>query len=270
MRITKITMLLCLFALSSCLEPSATSTSNTTVNTGGGTSGDTDGGSSSGGGGTTTPTTPGTGVSCYGSSADGQGDGFALRSKTFMLAGKTSWMPWNNSDTPNQLGKDAMWAIDVASDLLQSDSRLRFRIKLHDQPEPGGSPQTEYCYNRTYPAADDTYTYKKIKLKVSLRDVSCPNGQLDKSCVLGERYATQTIGPVSVDQCSPIIDFGQMRNFSNFGTVVEMWDVRSDNACQYTGSEHDCGSDDTRIELRQQSCWSATMQISTDYTQDFK
>ncbi|MBC76456.1 MAG: hypothetical protein CME64_10620 [Halobacteriovoraceae bacterium] len=266
---------LSLFALTSCLSPEATSTSNTTVNSGG----DSDGGSSSGGGSgsgsdgggsTGGGIGGGTGVTCYGSQADGQGDGFPIRQKEFMLAGHTSWKPWNNSDNYNQLGKDSIWAIDVASNALQSDSRFKFRVKLHEQPEPGGSPQTEYCFGRSYPAADDQHLYTKIKFKVSLRDVQCPGGQLDKSCTLGPRYSTETVGPVSVDQCSPIIDFSTKRNFSTYGTVVEIWDVRSDNACQATESSHDCGSDGTRTQLRRQSCWAATMQISTDYTQDFK
>lgn len=266
---------LSLFAFTSCLSPEATSTSNTTVNndgdSGGGSSSGEDSGTGDGGTGSGGSTIDGgTGVTCYGSQSDGQGQGFPLREKEFLLAGQTSWKPWNNSDNYNQLGKDSIWAIDVAANALQTDSRFKFRVKLHAQPEPGGSPQTEYCFGRTYPGADDQHLYTKIKFKVSLRDVQCPNGQLDRNCTLGARYSTETVGPVSVSQCSPIVDFTNKRNFSTYGTVVEIWDVRSDNACQVTGSEHDCGSDETRTLLRKQSCWSATMQISTDYTQDFK
>jgi hypothetical protein len=105
-----------------------------------------------------------------------------------------------------------------------------------------------------------------------LRDIECEtvNAQDPTTCdselKIGVRYATQYIGPIQVQLCSSPIDIGPKRNRNNpFGTVIEIEDVKADSTCQ--ANETFCPAEQI---VRAASCWDMTLQVSTDYTQDFK
>ena len=106
---------------------------------------------------------------------------------------------------------------------------------------------------------------------MQLRDVLCnnPDPNNTNNCLsqfyLGNAYQAQISQPVSVDSCSQIFDLSNYRNQTQFGTVVEVTDVRADSTCQFNDTY--CPAEQA---VRPQSCWHMTMQISTDYTQDLK
>jgi hypothetical protein len=207
---------------------------------------------------TDTGTTPGTGTTCYGTTLDGQGSGTPIHHLDVMLAGHQEWLPGSG-------GGSSYLTIEEGSYLFQTDSRLRVRFQVKSQPiAPAGE---EYCYGRSTGQAGDPYTYTKLRWRVHLRDVYCNNVQ-GNSCLsysLGGRYQTQYIDPVNVGSCSPIIELGSLRNASQWGTVIEIEDVRADSTCQYNGTF--CPAEKI---VRAASCWHLKMQIVTDYTQDFK
>ena len=205
-------------------------------------------------------------ANCTGTSEDGTGDGFPLWKHRFELAGHQPWLPGNYT---NSLQRTAMLNMSEASSAFSSDSRLKVRFKIHPQPFPTAGD--EYCFGRKTGQDSDSYTYKKLRFKVHLRDIQCstPNPQdptkCDSALTLGDRYATQYIDPIDVHFCSAPIDIGALRNQTTFGTVIEIDDVKADSTCQANGEF--CPAEKI---VRAASCWSMTLQISTDYTQDFK
>ena len=256
-----------MLALTGCLpEQETTSSGDTsssvTITNGNGSGGDS--GSDSGSTGGSTGGSSG-GSSCTGTSSDGSGDGYSLHSFNLMLAGHQSWLPGTYSDS---LASESMPTITEASLLFRSDSELKVRFKVHSQPYPTAGE--EYCYGRAVGQASDTYTYTKLRFRVHLRDVMCdtPDPQNSNNCssgfYLGPRYRTQYIDPVSVNACSPVLDFGAYRNQTAYGTVVEIDDVKADSTCQYNDTY--CPAEKI---VRQASCWRMTMQVETDYTQSF-
>lgn len=249
-------------SLTGCLEQEEASSSPsqevTITNTTGGDGGS-DGGGSTGGG-------SNTGTTCSGTSTDGQGDGYPLHQFNLFLAGHQSWMPGEYSDS---LASQTMPTIREASILFKSDSRLKVKFKVHSQPYPTAGE--EYCYGRASGQASDAYNYTKLRFKVHLRDVLCntPDPQNSNNCLsgfyLGNRYRTQFVDPISVDSCSPVIDFGSFRNQTQYGTVVEIEDVKADSTCQANNTF--CPAEKI---VRAASCWRMTMQVSTDFTQEFR
>lgn len=244
-----------------CLPEQQTVTvSDNTVTVSDGTGTDT-------GTGTGTGTGTSTGSSCTGTSSDGQGDGYSLHYFNLMLAGHQNWVPGTYS---NNLATQTMPTIAEAGILFRSDSKLKVRLKVHSQPNPTAGE--EYCYGRAVGQGSDTYTYTKLRFQVHLRDIICDNdtepsnpNTCQSGFRLGNPYRTQYVDPVSVDSCSPIMDFGAYRSGSSYGTVVEVNNVQADSDCQLNGDH--CPAD---LIVRAASCWRMTLQLSTDYTQDFK
>jgi hypothetical protein len=247
-------------------KKSSTTTNNNNVDgSGGSTTGSSGGGSTTGssGGGSTTGS-GGSGSTCSGTSSDGTGPGYPISSLDLTLAGGQAWLPGNYSEP---LAQATMITVQEGVYLFQSDARVRVRFKVHDQPiAPVGQ---EYCHGRKTGQAGDQYNYTKLKFRVHLRDVYCSQVNANNQCTgtlsLGSRYKTQYIGPVNVNSCSNIIDIGSLRNPSGFATVVEVEDVNADSTCQANSTY--CPAEK---KVRDASCWRMTMQIVTDYTQDFK
>jgi hypothetical protein len=261
-----ITNILTLFLLTACVEQgsvtqSGGSTSGTTTeDTISGGSGSTDGGT----GAVITP--PGTGTTCNGSTADGEGAGVPIHNFNLFLAGYQTWEP---GDYNNSLQTQVMPTLQEAVYLFQSDSRLRVRFKVKTQPNPGY--QQEYCHGRTIYGPADMHNYTKLKAQVSLRDIKCntPDPSNTNACssgfYLGSSYATQIIDPIDVGECGQIMELGHLRTQNPYGTVVAVNDVKSDSTCQANGTQ--CPSEE---QVRSQVCWHMTMQVVTDSTQDFK
>jgi hypothetical protein len=249
------------------------------VSDGGGTV-DTQGGGSSngdnGGGGTTNGTsgtngsngsngTPGTGTTCHGTEADGQGSGMPIHHWDMMLAGHQPWVPGTYA---SPLAQSTMPTVEEASYLFKSDNRLRVRFKILSQPFPTAGE--EYCYGRAVGQASDPYNYTKLRFRVKLRDVVCNSVDPQdptkcNSYGLGSPYRYQYIEPTSVGSCSNIIEIGNLRNSTQWGTVIEVDDVKSDSTCQYNNTY--CPAEKI---VRAASCWHMKLQIVTDDTQDFQ
>lgn len=214
----------------------------------------------------TTQTTSNVPANCTGTTSDGTGDGYAIHSYRMTLAGHQSWMPGNYSDP---LQTSTMPKVQEASLVFSSDSKLKIRFKVHSQPYPTAGEV--YCYGRETGKASDPYQYTKLRFRLHLRDIICdtPNAQdptkCDSELRLGERYRTQYIEPISVDYCSSVIDLGSIRNATTFGTAIEVDDVKADSTCQYNSTY--CPAEKI---VRTASCWDMTLQVVTDYTQDFK
>lgn len=261
-----ITSLLLMISLVSCLEQETISTDTTedvqiitsdnTTSTGD-TSTD------------TTTTTAGTGTTCVGNpTSDGEGSGTPMHQFELVMAGGQSWYP-GISETSDLYG-DFISPLEAGL-IFPSDSRLRVRFKIKSQPYvPAG--QT-YCKGRATGQAGDTYKYTKLKFIMHLRDVICTsyndNGQCTNS-YLGSRYRTQYIDATDENTCSPILDIGHIRNQASniIATTVEVDQVTADSTCQYNGgSGYGCPAE---IKVRDASCWQMTMQVVTDYTQDYK
>ena len=245
--------------LTSCFEQTKTvvvkETSGGGGDAGGGGGWDNGGGGSNGGG-----TGGGT----------GSGTGFDTYKYTFRLAGGRNWAPYSGSMSDEF--KYMFPTITAAADLFKSDSRLKVRIKL--LPQESAPSGTEYCLGRQYPQAEYEHYYTKVKFQLALRDVICPGGNMN-NCYLGSPYGHQTVGPISVNGYSPILNLGSMRNISNgsiVSTAVEISNVRSDNACLSNNTEYYCGQsgNDPYAPLKTGSCWEGTLEFATDYTKDIQ
>ena len=145
---------------------------------------------------------------------------------------------------------------------------LKVRLKVHSQPFPTAGE--EYCYGRNTGSPADQFSYTKLRFRVHLRDVLCnnPDPVNPNNCLSGfylsNRYRTQYIDPINVDGCSNPIDLGAIRNQTQFGTIIEVEDVKSDSTCQANGTF--CPAEKI---VRTASCWRMTLQVVTDFTQDF-
>lgn len=262
-----ITMLTLSLIVTSCIDQKTSTSSGGTVTTqtngdnGGGTTGTNGSGGTTGTNGGTSGYT-GTGATCNGDTSDGQGPGTPIHHLNLFLAGYQDWKPQINNDSLAQM---TFITPQEASILFSSDSRLRVRFIVKDQPQPP-SNQT-YCYGRN--TGTQIQHYGKLKFEIYLRDVLCSTGSTtscpSNSYVLGPRYGGPTfVGPVNVNECSPVIDLGDLRNQSNFGTTIEVAAVKSDQYCQINGSF--C---EAEKNVRSIDCWQMTMQVVTDSTQDF-
>lgn len=262
----KFILLLALITSLNMLVGCSDSTTNssgtdTTDNGDGGDGGTGDGGTVNN---NTTPTTP---ANCTGTTADGTGDGTPIHQFRMMLSGHETWVPGDYTEAL----RSSIPRLVEASQLFQSDSRLKVRFKVNSQPYPTAGE--EYCYGRQTGVFSDPYFYTKLKFRLQLRDIICSQinaqdpTQCDGDLSLGEPYRIQYFDPVSVGFCSPVIDLGAIRNTGNniMATTVEVDDVKADSACQYNGSF--CPAEKI---VRKASCWDMTIQIVTDYTQDFK
>jgi hypothetical protein len=241
---------------------SGSGTTNTWTWTGTGTSTNTNTSTNTGTGTGTNP--PGSGATCYGNSQDGQGNGFAIPSRYINYAGHQSWLPTSEMVAAGASGYGGI-SYQEAQALFTSDGRLRVRFKV--EPQYVATSGEVGCYGRETGQVGDQFNYTKLKFTVYLRDVQCTSTNGDGSCAsyaLGPRYNPQFLGPIDVNACSPIIELGQIRNASQYGTVVEVSDVRSDSTCQANGTY--CPSDKI---VRRASCWTMKVQIVTDYSQDF-
>jgi len=263
---TKIISIVIFTLLFTACSPQETVTTETiTTNNNGGGDGNT-GGTDNGGGTGTGNNGGGTQTnSCAGTTSDGYGDGYPIHHFNLFLAGHQTWVPGTYSDP---LLSDVP-TINEASIIFKSDSRVKVRLKIHSQPHPTAGET--YCYGRTTGAAGDPYTYTKLRMRVSLRDVLCqnPDPQNSNNCLsgfyLGNSYGYQYLSPVAVNSCSNVIDIGAIRNQTTYGTVVQVDDVKADSTCQSNNTQ--CPAEQI---VRRASCWHMTMQIVTDYTQDFK
>lgn len=267
MRTRKVKTLLSIFTLTSLLLVSCSeSTTNvgssgSTSNTGGDSGGDVSSGDGSSG-------DSGTGSTGGGSSSGGS---LPIYYQTILVAGQgtglgdnknenNTWKPWGNSDNLSDLGKSLMPKIVEAKSYFRADSKLDIRFKLYEQPNPGG---VEYCYGRKTEGAKMS-NYTQVKFKVSLRDITCSESGDSNNCTLGEKYNTQTVGPVQVNSYSEVLHLGHLRNDSDHGTTVEVHDVMTDTFCQDSDTYCPTGQ-----YLRLSDCWEARMEISTDYTESF-
>lgn len=268
-----ILMILAALGLASCAESTSTASSSA-QDSGDGAGGDSGGGTSGGGSGGGASGGSTSGPTCFGNSNDGEGDGYPLYSLNVLVAGEgegnnnrpnNTWKPYSNGSQVS--GTEPSYFINLreASEFFTSDAKVNVRVKLHAQPNPTSGK--EYCYGRVTGQAADANKYTKVKFKISLRDIVCQPGEslANNDCELGPRYMTKTVGPVSVDSCSSVLQLGHLRNTTDHGTTVEIWDVRTDQTCAY--NDQDCPVDDL---LRSSSCWEATLQVATDYTQNFK
>lgn len=207
--------------------------------------------------------------SCTGTESDGQGSGLPIHHLDLMLAGHQSWAPLLDAESDSDpLARATMPTVEEASYLFQSDTRLRIRFKVLSQPYP--TVGEEYCYGRSTGQASDPYNYTKLRFRVKLRDVVCNqvNSEDPSKCdsySLGSAYRYQYIEPVNVGSCSNIIELGNLRNSTQWGTVIEVDDVKSDSTCQ--ANDTYCPAEKI---VRAASCWHMKLQIVTDYTQNFK
>ena len=249
-------LLFSLFAVS-CTDNS-TSGGDSGSDSGGG-----DGGTGFGDGGGSTGSNP-SGSTCL---TSGTGSGTPIHELNLFLAGHQAWMPGYYSSS---LAQATMPNVEEAGYLFRSDSRLKVKFKINSQPNPTAGE--EYCYGRQTGQASDAYRYTKLRFRVSLRDIKCdnPDPSDQTNCLsqfyLGPRYKMHYTEPVNVGSCSPVMDIGSKRNQTQYGTVVEVDDVKSDSDCQYGYNEYNCPSEKI---VRAASCWSMTMQVVTDFTKDF-
>lgn len=253
----KLFILITVFSLTACLQQeTGTSTSSSNSGNDGGISGTT-----GDNGGSTTGTTGTTGTS----GTNGNNGGYPYHTLDLMLSGHQSWVPGTYADS---LAQETQITVQEARILFASDSKLRIRFKINSQPFPTAGEKL--CYDRSTGQAADQYPYTMLKFRVRLRDIMCnnPDPNNTNNCLsgfyLGSPYAAHYVGPVNVDGYSEILDLGDDRNVSTYGTTVEIDQVYSDNYCQATGSY--CPANFT---VRQASCWHMTMEVVTDYTNDF-
>lgn len=214
---------------------------------------------------TTTTTTLGTGSTCYGSTADGNQTGNTrLHQYELIMAGGQSWVP-GIEDTDDLYGD--FTSILEAGLIFPSDDLLRIRFKIKSQPYvPAGEV---YCKGRATGQAGDAYKYTKLKFVMHLRDVICSAYNESGVCTaatLGDRYNTQYIDATDQSTCTSIIDVGSSRNAGAniIATTVEVDQVTADSTCQSNG--YGCPAE---IKVRDASCWQMTMQVATDFTDDF-
>ena len=217
------------------------------------------------GGGSTPPVNsyPGTGSTCQGNANDGQGAGAVINQYPILLAGGQTWSVYNGS---NALAQSTMMPSLEASFFYKTDSRLRIRVKVHDQPITD-QYSGEYCYGRL-PIAGDANSYSKLRMRFNLRDLICNNYDTSGNCVnfsLGAPYAYRYMDPVDVGNCSDIVDFGSLKHNNVYGVIVEVSDVKTDISCQFNG--YYCPSE---LTMHAGSCYRMTLQAVTDYTQDFR
>jgi len=246
-----------LMSLTACFEQdsgTSTSSNSTTGSNGGGDISNTSGTN----GNTTGNTTTGT---------NGNNGGYPYHDFNLLLSGGKSWVPGTYTDN---LAQETQITVQEARLLFASDTKLRVRFKVNSQPRPTSGDK--YCWDRAT-GQSPLPRYDKLRFEVSLRDIKCdvPNPNNTNLCNSGfyldpVRYNRTIVGPVNAEGYSEILNLGPERNYSVYGTTVEVHNVQSDSACQFSGSSQDCPAHAT---VQSGSCWHMTMEVVTDYTNDF-
>lgn len=224
---------------------------------------------------------PGKGLSCTGTTADGDGcNRLSIGNYHVKLAGRQSWFPQRNEDSslyPQQQETKLRFV---------SDGRLRVRVKVNPQPEPfsghSSTPHTEANQIHNCPGrvggADNPggYRYQKLSFDVKFytskfeQKSTGSSGQKegDKAgqWVKDRLLHKEKITGLKVDACSPIIDLPAEKIKSTPNPIlVEITQVSNDLFCHVQGIY--CPSE--RI-MRPQECYSIVVQVVNDISDDFK
>ncbi|MGK0367587.1 MAG: hypothetical protein ACI9QD_000725 [Thermoproteota archaeon] len=250
--------------LTGCQEPQSSGSGNGSSGSFNFDSGDGGDGNTTGETGSTdgTNTTAGSGTTCYGTAADGDGNGsMQVLNYPISLAGHKDWVPVNTYTA-------GMLTIDGAAQMaFTSDSRLRFRLKMEAQP-------TSCPYKESGASSYPYYT----KLRYTLKFHTYNSNQ-----ELVQFHSLPNQEPVDVNSCSKIYTMAVGNNQGDFpnpattGPIfVSVHDVKTDFDCQATTLQDDpddyyyswfCPAESL---ARSESCWKMTLQVVNDGTDDFR
>ena len=272
----KLVFIFTLFLILACseetIETSRSSSSESTPTTSSSSDEPLGGGVDVGSGGSDSGSYSSSGSSCYGDTRDGaetsRYDLVPIFNIDVMMAGGQVWVPGNYSDTLRKASTPDL--NDSAAVYFNTDSTLKVRFKVHSgyYPDKGDV----FCYGRTTGSTSSSDNpYEKLAFRIRLADILCdrPSSTDSSVCLsgfrLGSFYGQKYIDPVSVNECSPIIDLTYTKRPSDYGTVVAIDQVRSDQYCNKVG--HHCPANYTVFT---KDCWNMTLQIQTDQTVPFK
>ena len=220
--------------------------------------------------GTTDPSSTVTsGVTCSGTTEDGDGSGtFKLANYNIRLGGQEAWYPQKN-DTLLYPQTEETRAI------FTSDGRLQARIRVLPQPEPivalASGEQVPNCEGRL-PGADNNlnpsqgsaHRYERLSFDVNFYHSRLENGRYVRTTTVP--FFSQNVQGIDVNKCSNVIEVSSFQLAStNEPILVEVANVRTDMFCAISGQF--CPSE---RGARAQECYNVVLQVANDNTDGFK
>lgn len=203
----------------------------------------------------------GGGSSCGGTTETGL---YPVRTFDIAMAGGQAWRPGiQHSDVVGDFPDLIYWI----NSLQKTDARYKVRFNVKPQPRP---PKGDvYCAGRLTGQAGDAYVYTKLRFTYYIRNVICNRYSSEGNCIqasLGPRYGSSQVGPIDVNNCSPVQDLAsKLQAGPNIkGFAIEVDYVRADSTCQSNGTN--CPAE---AKVRDASCWNIKMEIANDTTEDF-
>lgn len=204
----------------------------------------------------------GTGLSCSGTTSDGNGCGqYPIANYQIVLAGQQDWFPQKTTDLiyPQQAETQMRFT---------SDGRLRARIKVNPQASSylgidSSGQQIPGCPGRI-PGSDayGAFRYSKLSMNIEFWATLFQGGKYVPSQLLGSTALTG----ISVGTCSQVIDLpAEKIKLTPNPIIVKVSQVSTDMFCAQTGTN--CPSE--RI-MRPQDCYDIVLQVVNDQSDDFK
>lgn len=182
---------------------------------------------------------------------------YETRKATMTIVGKTWYNP-ADPVAPNYMNTSSLLrSVNGAKQLFSTDSLLKVRFKVIQQPESSSS--SPYCYGRS--TGSSIAGYHKLQFNVSLVGTRA-NGTTE----------TEPIGTfnVGVNSCTPAIDLSSYASTYPGGIYLVVQSVKGNQA--YFPSNYDFfGFRDVNSfsDIRSQDCWVLDVEVAADGTKTF-
>ncbi|MFP5386072.1 MAG: hypothetical protein ACLGHN_08345 [Bacteriovoracia bacterium] len=182
---------------------------------------------------------------------------YETRKATMTIVGKTWYNP-ADPVAPNYMNTSSLLrSVTGARQLFSTDSVLKVRFKVVQQPE--SSSASPYCYGRQ--TGSSIAGYHKLQFNVQLVGMRA-NGTTDS-----EPIGTYTVG---VNSCTPAIDLSSYASTYPGGIYLIVQSAKGNQA--YFPNNYDSygfRDVDSFVDIRSQDCWVLDVEVAADGTKTF-
>jgi hypothetical protein len=182
---------------------------------------------------------------------------YETRKATMTIVGKSFYSP-ASAVAANYLNTSSLLrSVSGARSLFSTDSTLKVRFKVIQQPE--SSNASPYCYGRNSGPSIPGYT--KLQFNVQLV------GTRSDGTIETEPLGTYTIG---VNSCTPAIDLSSYASTYPGGIYLVVQSVKSNQGpVNYDYWLYGFNNSESFTDVRTQDCWVLDVEVAADGTKTF-
>lgn len=182
---------------------------------------------------------------------------YETRKATMTIVGKTWYNP-ADPVAPNYLNTSSLLrSVSGSRQLFTTDSVLKVRFKVNQQPESSSS--SPYCYGRQ--SGSSIAGYHQLQFNVQIVGMRA-NGTTET-----EPVGTFTVG---VNSCTPAIDLSNFTSTYPGGLYVIVQSVKG-NQAYFPDDYYQYGFKNVTgfVDIRSQDCWTLDVEVAADGTKTF-